>query len=147
MFRARDLIEFEFSDRESQISTKISDFEQEWRNRISQREFHLFVRDEISRFRCVCKDRKRERKRTNRVRNNWQFRIQLKFVLHACFVLEIWSNSNFQTERVKSRRRYQTSNKNEKVEFRKENLIYLLVAKLADLDVYVKIERKERTNE
>ena len=82
-----------------------------------------------------------------RARDNWQFRIQLKSVLRACFELEIWSNSNFQTERIRSRRRYQTSNKNEKVESRRKNFIYLLVTRLADLDVYVKIEKKKkRTN-
>ena len=79
-----------------------------------------------------------------RARDNWQFRIQLRFVFRACFVFEIWSNSNFQTEKVRSRRKYQTSNKNEEVESRKESLIYLLVTKLADLDVYVKIEKKEK---
>ena len=82
-----------------------------------------------------------------RARDNWQFRTQLKSVFHACFVLEIWSNSNFQTKEIKSRRKYQTSNKNEKVEFRKEDFIYLLVTRLADLDVYVKIEKKKKTNE
>ena len=83
-----------------------------------------------------------------RARDNWQFRIQLRSVLRACFELEIWSNSNLQTERVRSRRRYQISNKNEKVEFRRRNFIYLLVTRLADLDVYVKVEkeRKRRTN-
>ena len=83
-----------------------------------------------------------------RVRNNWQFRIQLRFVLHACFVFEIWPNSNFQAEKIRSRRKYQTSNKNEEVESRKKNSTYLFVTKLANLDVYVKIERKKkrRTN-
>ena len=79
-----------------------------------------------------------------RARNNWQFRIQLRFVFRACFELEIWSNSNLQTEKIRSRRKYQTSNKNEEVEFRKENFIYLSVTKLADLDVYVKIEKKKK---
>ena len=89
MFRVRNLIEFESSNRKSQISAKISDFEQKWKSRISQKEFHLFVRDEINRSRCVCKDRKKKKKRTNKVWNNWQFRIQLKSVLRACFELEI----------------------------------------------------------
>ena len=79
-----------------------------------------------------------------RARDNWQFRIQLRFVFRACFELEIWSNSNFQTGGVRSRRRYQTSNKNEEVEFRRGDFIYLLVTGLADLDVYVKIERRRR---
>ena len=59
MFRARDLVESESPDRENQISAKISDFEQKWKSRISQEKFHLSARDEISKFRCVCKDRKK----------------------------------------------------------------------------------------
>ena len=79
-----------------------------------------------------------------RARDNWQFRIQLRSVFRACFELEIWSNSNFQAEKIRPRRKYQASNKNEEIESRRENFIYLFVTRLADLDVYVKIEKKKK---